>query len=85
MAQLDDELFYAKITNPETGQPYHWSDLDVSYRRHGSDKKYPTRQVNQIIHVRRLDGSEWLKSRGRIVGLDKAGNEVENSFANPDV
>jgi hypothetical protein len=23
MAQLDDELFYAKVTNPETNQPYH--------------------------------------------------------------
>lgn len=27
MGQLDDELFYAKITNPETGQPYQWADL----------------------------------------------------------
>lgn len=22
LAQLDDEIFYQKITNPETGQPY---------------------------------------------------------------
>ena len=29
-------------------------------------------------------GTEWLKSRGRIVGLDKLGNEVEHSFTDPE-
>jgi hypothetical protein len=85
MAQLDDELFYAKVTNPETNQPYQCADLDVSYRKHGNDKKYPTRQVNQIVHIRRADGSEWLKSRGLIVALDKAGNEVKHSFTDPEI
>jgi hypothetical protein len=33
----------------------------------------------------RLDGTEWLKSRGRIVGLDKLGNEVEHSFTDPEI
>jgi hypothetical protein len=31
------------------------------------------------------DGTEWLKSRGRIVGLDKVGNEVEHSFVDPEL
>ena len=35
-----------KVTNPETNQPYQCADLDVSYRKHGNDKKYPTRQVS---------------------------------------
>lgn len=28
LAQIDDELFFQKITNPETGEPYLWADLD---------------------------------------------------------
>ena len=32
-----------------------------------------------------MDGTEWLKSRGRIVGLDKLGNEVEHSFTDPEL
>jgi hypothetical protein len=39
----------------------------------------------QIVHIRRSDGTEWLKSKGKIVGLDKAGNEVEHSFTDPEV
>jgi hypothetical protein len=83
--QLDDELFYQRITNPETDKPYQWADLDSSYRKHGNNSTYPIRQINQIVRVRRLDGTEWLKTRGRIVGLDKAGNEVEHSFTDSEI
>jgi hypothetical protein len=51
----------------------------------GKDRKYPVRHVLQIIRIKRADSTEWLKSRGRLVGLDKAGNEVEHSFVDPDV
>jgi hypothetical protein len=83
--QLDDELFYQRITNPETDKPYQWADLDSSYRKHGNNITYPLRQINQIVRIRRLDGTEWLKTRGRIVGLDKAGNEVEHSFTDSEI
>ena len=39
----------------------------------------------QIYRIKRADGTEWLKSRGRLVGLDKAGNEVEHSFVDPEM
>ena len=84
-AQLDDELFYAKVTNPETGQPFQWEDLTVSNRKFANGKKYPIKEVFQIVRVRRPDASEWLKSRGRILGLDQLGNEVEHSFTDPEV
>lgn len=32
-----------------------------------------------------MDGTEWLKSRGRIDALDKLGNEVEHSFTDPEL
>jgi hypothetical protein len=84
MEMLDDELFEAKVINPDTKTYNQVSDLPVGYRKLG-DRKYPIRQVLQIYRIKRVDGTEWLKSRGRIVGLDKAGNEVEHSFVDPEL
>jgi hypothetical protein len=82
---LDDELFEAKVTNPDTKTYHQISDLPVEYRMLGENKRYPLREVFQIIRIKRADGTEWLKSRGKTVGLDKAGNEVEHSFVDPEM
>jgi hypothetical protein len=82
---LDDELFDAKVINPDTKTYNQVSDLPVAYRKFREDRTYPIRQVLQIFRIKRVDGTEWLKSRGRIVGLDKAGNEVEHSFVDPEL
>jgi hypothetical protein len=82
---LDDELFEAKVINPDTKAYQQISDLPVECRKFGENRKYPVRQVLQIIRIKRVDGTEWLKSKGRIVGLDKAGNEVEHSFTDPEM
>jgi hypothetical protein len=82
---VDDELFEAKVINPDTKAWRQTPDLPVEYRKYGEGTKYPVRNVNQIIRIKRVDGTEWLKSRGRIVGLDKAGNEVEHSFTDPEL
>jgi hypothetical protein len=57
--------------------------LSVEYRQNRQDKHYPIREVLQIVRIKRIDGTEWLKSKGRIVGLDKLGNEIEHSFTDP--
>jgi hypothetical protein len=82
---LDDELFEAKVINQDTKTYHQTSDLPLECRQPGENKKYPVRQVLQIIRIKRVDGSEWLKSRGKIFGLDKAGNEVEHSFTDPEI
>jgi hypothetical protein len=82
---LDDELFEAKVINSDTETYNQVSDLPVGYRKLGRNRKYPVRQVLQIYRIKRADGTEWLKSRGRLVGLDKAGNEVEHSFVDPEM
>ena len=82
---LDDELFEAKVLNPDTKTYNQVSDLPVEYRKLGEIGKYPVRQVLQIYRIKRADGTEWLKSRGGLVGLDKAGNEVEHSFVDPEM
>jgi hypothetical protein len=73
------------VISPDTKTYYQVSDLPVEYRKLGEDRKYPIRQVLQIFRIKRVDGTEWLKSRGRIVGLDKVGNEVEHSFVDPEL
>jgi hypothetical protein len=85
LEMLDDELFDAKVLNPDTNTYYQVVDLDVAHRKFSIEKKYPIREVLQIVRIKRVDGTEWLKSRGRIVGLDKAGNEVEHSFTDPEI
>ena len=82
---LDDELFEKKVINPDTGTYYQTEDLPVAYRKYGEGIKYPVRHVLQIIRIKRIDGTEWLKSRGSIVALDKAGNEVPHSFTDPEM
>lgn len=84
-AQLDDDLFYARVSNPHTKTFFQITDLPIEYRQNKANKSYPVREVNQIVRIKRMDGSEWLKSRGRIVGLDKLGNEIEHSFTDPEV
>jgi hypothetical protein len=46
---LDDELFEAKVINPDTNTYYQVSDLPLAYRKFSEDKKYPIRQVLQIL------------------------------------
>ena len=82
---LDDELFEAKVISPDTKTYHQVSDLPLEYRNLGENRKYPVRQVLQIYRIKRADGTEWLKSRGSLVGLDKAGNDVEHTFVDPEL
>jgi hypothetical protein len=70
------------VISPDTKTYWQTSDLPVGYRE---DRKYPIRQVLQIYRIKRVDGTEWLKSIGKIVGLDKVANEVEHSFVDPEL
>jgi hypothetical protein len=72
------------VINPDTKTYNKVSDLPVGYRKLGY-RRYPILQVLQIYRIKRVDGTEWLKSRGRIVGFDKTGNEVEHSFVDPEL
>jgi hypothetical protein len=85
LEMLDDELFEAKVIDQNTKAYNQTSDLPVEYRKARENKRYPIREVLQIIRIKRVDGTEWLKSRGSIIGLDKAGNEVQHSFTDPEL
>ena len=58
---LDDELFEAKVINPDTKTYQQISDLPIECRKPRENRKYPIRQVLQIFRIRESDGTEWLK------------------------
>jgi hypothetical protein len=48
---LDYELFEAKVISPDTKTYQQISDLPIECRTPGENRKYPVRQVLQIIRI----------------------------------
>lgn len=48
-------------------------------------KVYPLVRVFQLIRVKTPDDKEWVKSRQQWIGLDQLGNELEETFTDPEV
>jgi hypothetical protein len=58
---LDNDLFYAKVTNLNINTFYQISDLPIEYRRNKQhNKPYPTRE---IIRIKRMDVNRSLLNR----------------------
>jgi hypothetical protein len=85
--QKQEERFFAMIKNPTTGNYIQYRDLASDYRTDDSraSKVYPIVRVFQLIRVKTLDDREWIKSRQQWVGLDSLGNEVGETFTDPEV
>jgi hypothetical protein len=47
-------------------------------------KKYPDKKVYCLFRIKKSDGSEWLVSRQKWVGLDRLGNETMKVFLDPE-
>jgi hypothetical protein len=75
------------IKNPTTGNYIQYKDLASDYRTDDSkaNKVYLIVRVFQLIRVKTPDDREWVKSRQQWVGLDSLGNEVEETFTDPEV
>jgi hypothetical protein len=58
LGQLDDELFHAKVTNPDTNAFYQISDLPLEYRKNlQQNKSYPIREVLlTVLNGLRVEG-----------------------------
>ena len=74
-----------KVTNPYTSSSYRISDLPIEWRRNKEDKPYPIKQANQIIRIKKADGREWLKSKQQWIAIVSQGNEIMESYADPEV
>lgn len=81
VAQLSYEEFLKQIVNPETNE-YYPARNKAGNEIKGTGAKHI---VNQIIRLRRKDGSEVLYSLGRIQGYDAFGNSVHRNCAKPEV
>jgi hypothetical protein len=89
--QIAEEKWFQQVTNPNNDEFFQLEDLraigavPADFRKDDKPKKYPFRKVDTIIRIKKADGTEWLKSRGKIVGLDKAGNDVTKTFVDPEL
>jgi hypothetical protein len=83
--QQGHELWYQKVTNPDTGTFYKISDLQIGTRKIKEDKPYPIKHANQIIRIQTADNKEWLASRQQWTAVDSQGNEITKSFNDPEV
>jgi hypothetical protein len=83
--QRGHEMWLQKVTNPNTGTFYKISDFPIEWRRGKEDKPYPIKQANQIVRLKSSDGREWLASKQQWIAIDSQGNEIMESFHNPEV
>ena len=79
--QIAYEEFLKVIVNPDT-QDYYPARNKAGAEIKGTGAKHI---VNQIIRLRRKDGTEFLYSLGRIQGYDAFGNSVHRNCAKPEV
>jgi hypothetical protein len=80
IAMISYENFLKVIVDPSTNEYFPARNKDGSAIK-GTTAKHI---VNQVIRVRRKDGSEVLYSQGRIEGYDAMGNRVHSNCAGPE-
>jgi hypothetical protein len=80
--QQDEEQWFAKVTNPNTGRFYQVSDLPAENRH--TNKVYPIKHVIQMARVQTADEKEYLQSFQEWIAIDKLGNEINMTFTAPE-
>jgi hypothetical protein len=77
--------------NPNTGEFFQLEDLRAvgavpgDFRKDEKPKKYPVKKIDEIIRIKKADGTEWLVSRQTWVGLDRLGNDMTKCFVDPEL
>ena len=81
VVQIGYENLLKEIVDPSTNQYFPARSKDGSSVK-GTGAKHI---VNQIIRIKRKDGTEFLYSGGRIEGYDAFGNRVHRNCPKPEV
>jgi hypothetical protein len=81
--QLDQEQWFEKVINPNTGTFYQPSDLPAEHR-HTTNKTYPVKYTIQMTRVQAADDREYLQSFQEWIAIDKLGNEKNMTFQAPE-
>ena len=89
--QLSEEKWFAQVKNPNSGEFFQLEDLravgavPADFRIDEKPKKYPLKKIDEIIRIKKVDGTEWLTSRQTWVGLDRLGNDMTKCFVDPEL
>jgi hypothetical protein len=89
--QLSEEKWFAQVKNPNTGEFFQLEDLravgavPADFRKDEKPKKYPLKKIDEIIRIKKADGTEWLTSRQTWVGIDRLGNDMTKCFVDPEL
>jgi hypothetical protein len=88
--QLSEEKWFAQVKNPNTDEFLQLEDLravgavPADFRKDEKSKKYPVKKIDEIIRIKKADGTEWL-TRQTWVGLDRLGNDMTKFFVDPEL
>jgi hypothetical protein len=87
--------WYEKVRSPKTGEFYQAEELikrelvpedwKPPRTKNGKPVRNPLKEVWEIYRIRAVDGSEWLKSRYMMTGLDSLGNEQNLAMIDPEM
>jgi len=89
--QLSEEKWIAQVKKPNTGEFFQLEDLravgavPADFRIDEKPKKYPVKKIDEIIRIKKADGTEWLISRQTWTGLDRLGNDMTKCFVDPEL
>jgi len=89
--QISEEKWIAQVKKPNTGEFFQLEDLravgavPADFRIDEKPKKYPVKKIDEIIRIKKADGTEWLISRQTWTGLDRLGNDMTKCFVDPEL
>jgi hypothetical protein len=89
--QLSEEKWFAQVKNPNNGEFFQLEDLravgavPTDFRKDEKPMKYPVKKIDEIIRIKKADGTEWLVSRQTWIGLDRLGNDMTKCFVDPEL
>jgi len=84
------EKWKADVCDPRTGEFYKGKRTEIEYDDDGNKKAEKTIETEpyftrtQIVRIRRLNGAEYLYSRGIIAGFTQLGTEKTTDFQEPE-
>ena len=89
--QLAEEKWFQQVKNPNNDEFFQLEDLravgavPADFRKDEKPKKYPAKKIDEIIRIKKVDGTEWLTSRQTWVGIDRLGNDMTKCFVDPEL
>ena len=88
---MAEERWFSQVKNSNTGEFFQLENLKAlgilpaDFKDGEKPKSYPVKEVDTIIRIKKIDGTEWFASTQTWTGIDRYGNETNMSFVYPEV